>query len=120
MLAHPGQLAELGFITLEFGINGRPTVSWLGNEIDVIDPHDFQQFRSAVQDPPLLYGTTTAPTSYRPNRYYFQQGMGTDVNPVNPAPLLVRHLQIKVDYPAEDAFNELYTLCINGALHAEI
>jgi hypothetical protein len=113
VLAHAGQLTELGFLTLEFSNQGTPTASWLGNEIS----GSFQAFTSSVFDPPLLYGTTLTPASYAPNRYYFQQTVNTNQLPT---PLFVRHMQIKVNYPAENFFHELFSFCINGALHAEL
>lgn len=113
VLAHPGQLAELGFLTMEFAKLGSPTVGFLPNEIS----GTFSQFDSAVFDPPLIYGVTGVPASYAPNRYYFQQNVNTGQNP---PPLLVRHMQIKVNYPAENFFHELYSFCIDGAMHAEL
>lgn len=113
VLAHPGQLAELGFVTMEFANLGSPTVGYLLNEIS----GSFHTFTSFLSDPPLVYGTTTAPSSYAPNRYYFEQTV--DTNQI-PPPLLVRHLQLEVTYPAENFFHELYSFCIDGALHAEL
>jgi hypothetical protein len=112
VLAHPGQLAELGFMTMEFAKQGTPTTSYLLNEIS----GSFHQFDLSVFDPPLIYGTTITPGSYTPNRYYFQSNVDTGQNP---PPLLVRHMQIKINYPAENFFHEMYSFCINGALHAE-
>jgi len=113
VLAHPGQLAELGFVTMEFANQGSPTVSYLLNEIS----GSFHQFTTSVSDPPLVYGTTTAPSSYSPNRYYFEQTVDTNQLP---PPLLVRHLQLQMNYPAENFFHELYAFTIDGALHAEL
>jgi len=64
----------------------------------------------------LLFGTTTAPSSYAPNRYYFKQTVNTNQLP---PPLWCRHLQIKVNYPAENFFHELYSFALVGALYAE-
>ena len=113
VLAHPGQLAELGFVTMEFAKAGSPTVSYLLNEVS----GSFSQFSTSTFDPPLVYGTTVTPSSYAPNRYYFQQSVSGGANP--PA-LLVRHMQIKVTYPSENQFHELYSFCIDGALFAEL
>jgi hypothetical protein len=113
VLAHPGQLCELGFVTMEFANQGNPITKYLLNEIS----GDFFEFGSWVSDPPLVYGTTSTPSSYSPRRYYFQQ------TPKNsgeqPPPLLVRHMQLRVDYPAENAAHELVSFCLNGALFAE-
>ena len=112
VLAHSGQLAELGYLTADFALVGNPTMSYLLNEIS----GSFNSFDTSVYDPPLIYGTTLAPTSYNPRRYYFK----SDVNGgQNPPPLMVRHLQLTVNYPAESAFHELYSFCIGGALYAE-
>lgn len=116
VVTHPSQLAELGFMTFEFNNLGSPTVSYLPNEISTTGGATFQQFTSSVFDPPLLYGTTRTPTSYNPNRYYFKQTVNT--NQLPPA-LWCRHLQIKVNYPSENAFQELYSFAIVGALYAE-
>lgn len=113
VLAHPGQLAELGFVTMEFAKQGSPTVSFLTNEIS----GSFNTFTTAVFDPPLIYGTTITPGSYAPNRYYFQQTVNSNQNP---PPLLVRHMQLKVNYPSENFFHELYSFCVNGSLYAEL
>jgi hypothetical protein len=113
VLAHPGQLAELGFVTMEFANTGSPTVSYLLNEIS----GSFTQFSTSTFDPPIVYGSTVTPSSYAPNRYYFQQSTSGGANP--PA-LLVRHMQIKVSYPSENHFHELYSFCINGAMFAEL
>lgn len=119
VLAHPGQLAELGFVTMEFAKQGSPTVSYRLNEI--ADPAPWQQFTSALLDPPLVYGNTGVPASYLPNRYEFKQSV-TNPSGKNqtPGPLLARHMQFKVNYPAEDFFHELYSFTIDGALHAEL
>jgi len=113
VLAHPGQYAELGFCEFDFANQGSPHVQYLLNDISGI----FHQFDASVFDPPLVYGTTAAPGSYSPNRYYFQSNVDSGQNP---PPLLVRHLQLKVVYPAENFFHELYSFCINGALYAEL
>lgn len=110
--AHPGQLAELGFVTMEFSKAGNPTVGYLLNEIS----GTFHTFDTSVFDPPLIYGVTVTPSSYAPNRYYFQSNVDAGHNP---PPLLARHLQLKVTYPAENSFHELYSFCIDGAMHAE-
>jgi hypothetical protein len=115
VLAHPGQLAELGFLEMDFGLQGNPTVAYIANEIG--GSATFQQFTSYLSDPPLVYGTTTSPVSYSPRRYEFKQTVNT--NQLPPA-LLARHMQIQVTYPAENYFQELYSFCIDGALHAEL
>jgi hypothetical protein len=120
VLAHPGQLAELGFLTMEFANQGSPTAAYILNEIlgtNSAGLNQWQQFTSAIPDPPLYYGTTRTPVSYSPNRYEFKQTVNSTVTP---QPLLARHMQIQVTHPAENFFHELYSFCINGALHAEL
>ena len=87
MLAHPGELALLKFIEMDFsGVQYKPTVSYLLNEIS----GTFTPFtHDPIPDPPSLYGTTTHPTTYSPNRYYF---LG------NASLARCRHMQIKVDF----------------------
>lgn len=108
MLAHPGQLALLKFLEMDLsGVNFRPTVSYLLNEIS----GTFTPFTSApVFDPPSLYGDTIKPTSYSPNRYYFMS---------NAALARCRHLRIKVDYGTNSATNELYNLTMYGRIMVE-
>jgi hypothetical protein len=113
VLAHPGQLAELGFVTMEFAKQGSPAVGYLLNEIS----GTFHQFTSSIFDPPDAYGNIFTPGSYVPNRYEFKQSVDSGGVP----PFLgVRHMQLKVTYPAENAFHELFSFCIDGSLHAEL
>jgi hypothetical protein len=109
MLTHPGQLAILKFIEADFsGVSFKPTVSYLLNEIS----GSFTSFTANPQfDPPSLYGTTTAPASYSPNRYYF---MG------NASLARCRHLQIKVDFGNDTSGDEMYNLTIFGRLLVEL
>ena len=113
VLAYSGQLADLGFVTMDFARLGSPTVSFLNNEIS----GSFATFTIAVPDPPIVYGVSAGPASYMPNRYYFDQTVNTNQIP---PPLMVRHMQIKVTYPSENFFHELYGFCINGALFGEL
>lgn len=108
-LAHPGQIAILKFIEGDFsGVNYKPTVSFLLNEIS----GTFTPFTLNPQfDPPQLYGTTLSPTSYSPNRYYFQ-----GVNAV----ARCRHMQIKVDFGTTSNGDELYSLTIYGRYVQEL
>lgn len=118
VLAHPGQLAELGFLEADFASQGNPTVSYLVNEIGA--PGIFNQFTSFLNDPPLYFGISTNPISYSPRRYEFKQTVqNSQGTHENPPPLLARHMQIKVNYPAENFFHELHTFTIDGALHVE-
>jgi hypothetical protein len=108
-LAHPGQLALLKFLEMDFsGVGFQPTVSYLLNEIS----GTFTPFTAKpVFDPPSLYGATIVPTSYSPNRYYFAS---------NAALARCRHLRIKVDYGTGSTANELFNMTIFGRLMVEL
>lgn len=108
-LAHPGQLAVLKFLEMDFsGVGFKPTVSYLLNEIS----GTFTPFTAnPVFDPPQIYGATITPTSYSPNRYYFLSNAGL---------ARCRHLRIKVDYGITSAANDLFNLTIYGRLLVEM
>jgi hypothetical protein len=121
-LASPGQLALLKFLEMDFsgapsGTTGyRPTISYLLDEIGntaqnpSINP-TFTAFTAAPQfDPPSLYGKTTAPTTYSPNRYYF---LG------NASLARCRHLQIKVDFGTTNFGDEILNTTIFGRIMVE-
>lgn len=123
VITQPGQLAEMGFITMEFSKAGNPTVAYILNEIlGGTGGAPWQNFTSSLYDPPLIYGNTGTPITYNPNRYEFKQSVNVTGSAPNqpPGPLLARHLQIQVTHPAENAFHELFSFCIDGALHAEL
>jgi hypothetical protein len=107
-LAHPGQIALLKFLTLDFsGVGFQPTVSYLLNEIS----GNFTAFtQNPIFDPPQIYGATLSPQSYSPNRYYFAS---------NASLARCRHLRIRVDYGVSSGTNELYDLTIFGRLMIE-
>jgi hypothetical protein len=109
MLAHPGQLAVLKFIEIDFGgASYQPTLSFLLNEISGA----FTPFTLApIFDPPSLYGNTIAPGSYSPNRYYFA-GVNTAAR--------CRFLQLKIDFGTTSAANELHDLTIFGKVMVEV
>lgn len=108
MLAHPGQLAVLKFLEMDFsGVSYRPTVSYLLNEI----AGSFTPFSAPpVFDPPSIYGTAFAPTSYSPNRYYFAG---------NASLARCRHLQVMVDFGTTSNGDEMYNMTIFGRLMVE-
>jgi hypothetical protein len=111
--AHPGQWAELNFVTVELNrVGSAPTMSFLQMETT----GTFTAFATYVSDPPILYGTTITPTSIFANRYYFKQTMAASA--ATP-PVFTRNLQIRFDYPAENATNELYNFAVFGALWQE-
>jgi hypothetical protein len=108
VLAQPGQVAELDFFTLEsVKIGTQATVSVMLGEIDgPLHPDLFELLYPTRQDPPLL---PKAKTLYN-DRFAMMQNQQTTY---------CRHLQIRFDWPAEDAPNELLTYTIFGALHNE-
>lgn len=123
VFAHPGQLAEMGFLTMQFAKQGNPSVAYILNEI-LGGPGGapWQNFTSSIPDPPLIYGNTGTSATYLPQRYEFKQSVNVTGEQPNQVPgaLLAQHMQIQVTYPAENAFHELYSFCIDGALHAEL
>ena len=64
------------------------------------------------QDPPLIYGLTSAPTTTFSNRYSFAQNVGGQVPPFGTS---CRYLQLKVDFGSDTVQNELLTQTIWGA-----
>jgi len=108
MLVHPGQLAVLKFLEMDFsGRSFRPTVSFLLNEIS----GEFFPFTQNPQyDPPSIYGNTGVPGSYSPLRYYFSATKSL---------ARARHLQIRVDYGKTSVGDELFNLTVFGRLMSE-
>ncbi|MCU1301731.1 MAG: hypothetical protein JWQ87_2015 [Candidatus Sulfotelmatobacter sp.] len=103
VLALPGQLADVHFITTEAVATGtKPAVSVLLDEIS----GTFEALPNSVNDPPDL----SASNSLYANRFYLTQGQ---------APVVTRSVQIKVSFPAEASPNELLTLTVNAALYPE-
>lgn len=103
VLAQPGQIAELAFITTDSIATGTPPlISVLLDEIS----GTFEPMPLYGPDPPIL-----APSvSLYANRAYFSQTQD---------PALCRHLQIKFSYPAENFQNELLSLTIYGGFSTE-
>lgn len=113
MLAKPGAIALLRFFEMDFsGISYQPTVSYLLNELN----GTFTSFVNGALgvpqfDPPSLYGDTISPTSYSPNRYYFD---------TTGSLARCRHLQLRVDMGVTANPDELFNLTIFGRLVIEI
>jgi hypothetical protein len=104
VLAQPGQIAELVFITTDSKATGtRPNISVLIDEVS----GTFENLTNYVPDPPQL----PASTSLYAQRFYFSQTQ---------QPALCRHLQIKVAWDAVDEPNEIYTLTIFGSYAVEL
>lgn len=117
VLAQPGQIAEVAFITCDFNkIGTSPTLSVLLNEIS----GSFENISTYVhQDPPSLYGVTLAPATLYANRYELLQTVpgNPDQNPVG---AFCRHMQIEVDFGSTDTVqNELLDLTVFGAMFQE-
>jgi hypothetical protein len=109
VLAYPGQMAELNFITCDFNkVGTSPIVSFLADEISGA----FSSISGYVHsDPPQLDGTTETAATLFPNRYDFAQS----VNGGAPPPLYCRHLQIKIDYGNDGVRNEILSFTLNGS-----
>ena len=102
VLAHPGELAQLAFFTLESKkVGSRPALSVLLGEVYSTDSAPFESLGRTRQDPPLLPPSDTLYS----DRYHFLQSQ---------APAWCRHFQMDVAWPAEDAANELLTFTIFG------
>ena len=102
VLAHPGELAALAFITLEARkIGSRAALSVLLGEIFGTSAAPFEPLGRTRQDPTNLPPSNTLYS----DRYHFMQSQ-------NPA--WCRHFQMDVAWPAEDAANELLTFTVFG------
>jgi len=108
MLVHPGQLAVLKFLEMDFsGKQFQPTISFLLNEI----AGTFTKFVTPpVADPPSIYGTTGVPGSYSPSRYYFSNTKSL---------ARCRHMQIRIDFGVTPNPDELFNLTVFGRLMSE-
>jgi hypothetical protein len=107
VLAQPGQIAEIESITVELPNKGSiPTVSVILDEVyDYLNPTriSFEALPNSVSDPPIL----TPSTSIMSKRFYLLQGA---------VPIIGRHIQMQIAFPAEAVRNELYTLSVWGSL----
>jgi hypothetical protein len=102
-LCEPGQISGLAFLTLESTIQGSaPLLSLLIGEI----AGTFESLKRTRQDPPLLPPST----SIRGDRFSLLQDQ---------RPVWCRHFQFRIDWPAENAFNELLTFTIFGEVRQE-
>ena len=104
VLAQPGQLAALSFITLEsVRIGTRAGLALLLGEIS----GTFDELERTRQDPPILPPSNTLFS----DRYHFAQ---------NQSEAWCRHFQMQISWPAEDAANELLTFTIFGQTWQEM
>lgn len=104
VVAQPGELAALAWMTLEAQPYGTaPALSVLLSEIN----GEFESVPRSRQDPPNLPPSQ----SLYSNRHSLMQ---------NQMPTWCRHFQFTIDWPAEDAANELLTFTIFGQLWQEM
>jgi hypothetical protein len=108
VLAQPGQIAELGFITTDAIATGStPAISVLIDEIS----GTFEEMPLWGPDPPQFgpAGVMVNSSVYA-QRFYFSQTQ---------SPAICRHLQIGVAWPAENFQNELLSITIFGGFSNE-
>ena len=104
VVAQPGELAALAWMTLEAQPSGTaPALSVLLSEIN----GEFESVPRTRQDPPNLPPSQ----SLYSNRHSLMQ---------NQMPTWCRHFQFEIDWPAEDAANELLSFTIFGQLWQEM
>jgi hypothetical protein len=104
VLALPGQLAALFFITLESVKTGtRAGLALLLGELS----GTFESLKRTRQDPPILPPSNTIYS----DRYHFAQSQSE---------AWCRHFQMELTWPAEDAPNELLTFTIFGQTWQEM
>lgn len=107
VLANPGQLAKVAFVTTESVKTGTPLV--LGIILDEALPYyqgKFDIIKTWENDPPGLPPSN----SFYSQRFYLSE---------TEDPAHCRHLQILIQFAAESALNELNTLTIFGAYEVE-
>jgi len=104
VMAQPGQLAAISFITLEsVRVGTRAQLALLLGEIS----GEFEELKRTRQDPTNLPPSTTLFS----DRYHFSQ---------NQKAAWCRHFQMRISWPAEDAANELLTFTIFGQTWQEM
>ena len=108
VLCHPGQIAELGFIHVDSVKTGTaPLISILLDEIyGYPGAPNFDALSRWTHDPPRL---PPAKSMYSNRHYVSQTGK----------PAWCRHLQIKIDFAAENALSEVLSFTLFGAIHIE-
>jgi hypothetical protein len=109
VVAQPGELAGLAWMTIEAAMAGTaPALSVMLSEVNVVPNYaDFESVPRTRQDPPNLPPSQ----SLYSNRHSFLQ---------NQNPTWCRHFQFEIDWPAEDAANELLTFTIFGQMWQEM
>jgi hypothetical protein len=107
VLANPGQIAEIPFITTDSNAVGTPlSMSVILDECVPTYTGSFEPINEYVEDPPDL---PTSTSTYA-QRFYLSQTR---------EPAVCRHLQIRYDFPKEAAKNELYAMSVYGCIKSE-
>jgi hypothetical protein len=109
VLANPGQIAKVAYITLESVRTGTPLT--IGVLLDDALPYytgSFDTLKDWVDDPP----------NFPPSRSFYAQRFYLSEDEEEAA--YCRHLQILFQWPAEAALNELQTFTIFGAYEVEL
>jgi hypothetical protein len=108
VLAQPGQLAEILFMTFDSVARGnRPTVSIQLDEIAPFSAGMFEVLPAYVQDPTQL----TPSVSMFSNRYYLSQTQ---------QPALGRSMQVRLDWGTDTVQNELLSMTVFGGFSNEL
>jgi hypothetical protein len=102
VLAVPGQLAEVGFITADCVATGtRPSISVVFDEALPFYTGSFEQINNWTNDPPTLHESASI---YAQRFYLSETGQ----------PAVCRSMQYRVDFPAENVLNEILSVSIYG------
>lgn len=108
VLAEPGQLAEILFMTFDSVARGnRPSVSIQLDEIAPYSAGMFESLPAYVQDPTELVPSV----SMYSNRYYLSQTQ---------QPALGRNMQVRLDWGNDTVQNELLSMTIFGGYSTEL
>lgn len=107
VLANPGQLAGLAWVTLEASAKGTaPLLSVLLDEVETADKTKYELVKRTRQDPPNLPPSTTIFS----NRHSLLQGQ---------SPVWCRHIRMYFDWGDNDGPDELLTFTIFGQVWKE-
>lgn len=103
-LVSPGQIAGLTFVNVRATrVGTTPACSFLLNEVS----GSFTSFPQAQAYPWQVFGATGQPSSIFSNAYYFRAAG---------VPALAEHMQVQVNFPAENFANEVLSLTIFGTI----
>jgi len=108
VLATPGQLAEVAFLSTDcVAIGTKPSISVIFNEAFPFYTGPFEQINFSTPDPPQLPESK----SIYGQRFYLSETM---------EPAICRSMQWRIDFPSENVKNELLAATIYGAILVEI